>query len=151
MQVSFTSTTSAQDTFLLNNYLMSYVSDDRQTQWYSYIVVSKTAGFKWKYRVFKNFSQNKIQTGMVVGHGKHLHEQSGRREKGNKVQYLNKLINIALYFLCAPLLEFFPPRTSFFNSALMMSFPPSLPSTWINPTGWHHTTENISLPTLFPT
>lgn len=68
---------------------------------------------------------------MVVGHGKHLHEQSGRREKGNKVQYINKWKNIALYFLFPPLLEFFPPRTSFFNSALMIdnisSLPPSLP------------------------
>jgi len=99
MQVSFTSTTFVQDTFLLNNYLMSYASDDSGTQRCSYKAVSKTAGFKWKYRVFKNFSQNKIWTGMVVGHGKHLHEQSGRREKGKKVQYINKWINIALSFL----------------------------------------------------
>lgn len=53
---------------------MSYASDDTETQWCSYTVVSKTAGFKWKYRMLKNFSRNKIRTGMVVGHRKHLHE-----------------------------------------------------------------------------
>jgi hypothetical protein len=84
---------------LLNNYLMSYLSYDTETQWRSCKVVSKTAGFKWKYRVLKIFSQNKIRTGMVVGHGKHLHEQSGRREKGNKVQNINESINVALSFL----------------------------------------------------
>lgn len=40
--------------------------------------------------VLKNFLQNKIWTGKVVGHRKYLHEWSGRREKGKKVQYINK-------------------------------------------------------------
>jgi len=49
MQVSFTSTTFVRDTFPLNNYLMSYASDDTETQWCSYKVASKIAEFKWKY------------------------------------------------------------------------------------------------------
>jgi predicted urease superfamily metal-dependent hydrolase len=38
-----------------------------ETHWHSYKVVSKFAGLKWKYRVVKHFSQNKILTCMVVG------------------------------------------------------------------------------------
>jgi len=153
MQVSFTSKTYVQDTFLLNNYLMSYASDDTETQRCSYKVVSKTAGFKWKYRVLKNFPQNKIRTGMVVGHGKHLHQPSGRREKGNKVQYINKWINIAHFLSFFPSVRIFPSQNIFLQFSIddISSLPPfHLHQPYsLAPHYWRHITAP-SLPYINP-
>jgi len=46
-------------------------------------------------------------------------------------------------------LEFFPSRTSFLPQSSTDNYTYSLSSTCINPKGWHHATENLSLPTLF--
>jgi hypothetical protein len=46
-------------------------------------------------------------------------------------------------------LEFFPSGTSFLLQSSIDNYTSSLPSTCINPKGWHHATENLSLPTLF--
>jgi hypothetical protein len=46
-------------------------------------------------------------------------------------------------------LEFFPSRKIFLPQSSTDNYTSSLPSTCINPKGWHHATENLSLPTLF--
>jgi hypothetical protein len=54
-------------------------------------------------------------------------------------------MSVSRYHTCY---TFFPRGTSLFKAALTTTFP-CLPTSCINPLGWHHATDNLSPPTLF--